>query len=110
MPGAPEAERIVGESFDVFISYAHADREPESDRSPAETLATLLEEEGYSVWWDRALLAGQDWLRELPTKISFARKVIALISPKWNASKDCYAEMVRAYETPGKLVPVLISD
>jgi hypothetical protein len=61
------AEPIVGEKFDVFISYAHADKEADSDRSPAQTLAGLLEAEGYSVWWDRQLIGGQDWLRELPT-------------------------------------------
>jgi len=101
---------IVGEDFDVFISYAHADAEADSDRSPAQALAAMLEAEGYTVWWDRQLIGGQDWLRELPTKIGFARKVIALVSPRWVASKDCYAEMVRAYETPDKLVPVFIAD
>lgn len=107
---ADSNEPIVGEAFDVFVSYAHADMEADSDRNPAQTLAAILEAEGYTVWWDRQLIGGQDWLRELPTKIGFARKVIALVSPRWIASKDCYAEMMRAYETPDKLVPVLISD
>jgi tetratricopeptide (TPR) repeat protein len=103
-------EPIVGEDFDVFISYAHADEEADGDRGPAQTLAAMLEAEGYSVWWDRQLIGGEDWLRELPTKIGFARKVIALVSPRWMASKDCYAELMRAYETPDKLVPVFIAD
>ena len=46
---------IVGGEFDVFISYAHADEEADSDRSPAQALAAMLEDEGYSVWWDRQL-------------------------------------------------------
>ncbi|MGE0700756.1 MAG: TIR domain-containing protein, partial [Hyphomicrobiaceae bacterium] len=101
---------IAGEAYDVFISYAHADREEASDRSPAETLAALLEAEGYSVWWDRDLLAGQDWARQLARKVGFSRRVVALCSPRWVASEWCRREEFRAYETEGKLIPVLLED
>ncbi len=101
---------IVGDEFDVFISYAHADKAADSDRSPAQALAAMLEAEGYSVWWDRQLLAGKDWARELAVKVGFARKVIALCSPRWLASDWCGKEEFRAYETEGKLIPVVIED
>jgi TIR domain-containing protein len=52
---------IVGDEFDVFISYAHDDKGADDDRHPARMLADMLEAEGYSVWWDRALLGGDDW-------------------------------------------------
>ncbi len=101
---------IKGEEFDVFISYAHADTEAESDRSPAEALASILEDAGFTVWWDRQLIGSQDWLRTLSTKVHFARKVVALVSPRWLASTYCLNEMFAAYRVDGKLIPVLISD
>jgi tetratricopeptide (TPR) repeat protein len=101
---------IVGNAFDVFISYAHADKIEDSDRSPAEILAKILEAEGYTVWWDRGLLLGKDWARELSVKVGLARKVIALVSPRWLKSEWCGKEEFRAYETPEKLIPILIED
>src|SRR5437763_12452478 len=101
---------IVGDEFDVFISYAHADKAADSDHSPARTLAAMLEADGYSVWWDRSLIGGQNWLRELSTKVHFARKVIALCSPRWLASQYCRNEMFAAVRVDGKFVPVLIAE
>jgi len=101
------AEPIVGGEVDVFISYAHAD---EAEDGTARALADMLEVEGYSVWWDRSLVASQDWLRELSTKARLAKKVVALVSPRWLASRYCHAEMFVAYEIPGKLVPYRIVD
>ena len=38
---------------DVFLSYAREDRER------ARVLAHALESDGWSVWWDRKMVAGE---------------------------------------------------
>ena len=45
--------------IDVFVSYAREDRER------AVWLVDVLERSGFSVWWDRDLVTGQNWQREL---------------------------------------------
>jgi len=41
---------------DVFISYAH------EDKNWASALAELMEKEGWSVFWDRRIPPGRDFL------------------------------------------------
>ena len=45
--------------MDIFLSYTHADRER------VRPLVTLLEAEGWTVWWDRGIVPGAPWLPEL---------------------------------------------
>ena len=40
---------------DIFISYS------KQDQDEAYKLATFLEAEGYSVWWDTSLLSGENF-------------------------------------------------
>jgi hypothetical protein len=117
-------EPIVGEEFDVFISYAHADNKKDGDRNPgqsaadeqaddrgpAQALAAMLEAEGYTVRWDRHLLGGDDWAQNLEAWVRLARRVIGLCSPRSIESKWCHSEMWLASNTPGKLIPVIIED
>jgi hypothetical protein len=44
---------VIENGPDIFISYAHDDAEH------ARQIADWLESEGYSVWWDRSLAAGE---------------------------------------------------
>ena len=62
---------------DIFLSYAS------EDRQRIEPLVALLESEGWSVWWDRALIAGSDDLssyservgREIASDFPHARRL-----------------------------------
>ena len=101
---------MTAAAHDVFVSYAHADTDAGSDRNPARTLAEILEAEGYSVWWDRQLLGGDDWSRQLEQMVRFSKRVIGLCSPRSIESKWCHGEMWLASNTPGKLIPVIIED
>ncbi|MEO0761067.1 MAG: toll/interleukin-1 receptor domain-containing protein, partial [Pseudomonadota bacterium] len=94
--------------YDVFLSYAHADEEPEGDNGPAATLAGLLEARGYRVYWDRKLQGGQAWMRMLSANIRASRRTILLISPKWLQSDFCQREMFAAYAVDGATIPVVI--
>lgn len=59
---------------DLFISYSTA------DRSKVERLAQALEAEGWSVWWDRNILAGRRFNQEISRELAAARCVIVVWS------------------------------
>lgn len=86
---------------DIFISYARPDRDK------AEQLARTLETQGWSVWWDRELLAGHVFAQEIAEALAKAKAVIVLWSQASVASnwvKDEAQEGVAR----GALVPVLM--
>ncbi|MDX2308209.1 MAG: toll/interleukin-1 receptor domain-containing protein [Hyphomicrobium sp.] len=88
---------------DVFISY-------KSEESGfAGTIAAQLELAGYKVWWDRALVAGDDYQRVIHENLSLARLVIVIwswgaISSDWVRSE---AELARQH---GKIIPIRIDN
>jgi hypothetical protein len=55
---------------DIFLSYAHADREQ------AAAVAQALEAGGRSLWWDRRLGAGEDYGQMIEREIDAARCVV----------------------------------
>src|SRR5512132_1231308 len=59
---------------DVFISYAHQNRET------AKTLAQNLADQGWSVWWDRHIPSGRRFHDVIERELTAARCVIALWS------------------------------
>lgn len=88
---------------DIFISYGR------EDRDHADRLATVLERQGWSVWWDRKVLGGDTFGQTIERAMDEARCIIVL----WSASsvesgwvKDEAAEGARR----NVLVPVLIGD
>lgn len=62
----------------LFISYSHED---EDYRQKLGRHLTALQIEGYyEVWHDRALLAGQDWAKEIDSHLAEADVVLLLVS------------------------------
>lgn len=57
---------------DVFISYKS------ERRAAAERIARILELHGYSVWFDRALTAGEEFSRPIERELRGARAVLVL--------------------------------
>src|SRR5262249_61295436 len=57
---------------DIFISYS------KQDQDEAHLLATFLEVEGYSVWWDTSLLSGESFRKVIMTELGRARAVIVI--------------------------------
>ena len=88
---------------DIFISYAS------QDRPRVERLAKELEEQGWSVFWDRAILAGKSFSQVIEESIEAAKCVIVLWS---NASvKSDWVQNEAAEGAKRKiLVPALIDD
>lgn len=59
---------------DVFVSYAREDRER------ARELAAALEAHGWSVWWDRKIVAGDTFDQTIEEQLDAARSVVVLWS------------------------------
>lgn len=89
--------------IDVFISYAREDR----DR--VGVLATHLEKQGWSVWWDRSILTGESFDRAIRTALTESKCVIVLWSQSSIASDWVLDEASHAKER-NVLVPALIGD
>ena len=88
---------------DIFISYAR------DDRSKVEPLAKALNEQGWSVWWDREIEVGDSFEKVIEQAINEAECVIAV----WSV-KSVNSEWVRAEASEGLrrkiLAPVLIEE
>ncbi len=81
---------------DIFISYARADREK------VEQLASALEGEGYSVWWDRHIESGAEFSADIERELEAAKAVIVCWSEEGAKSRWVKDEATIAHRA-GKL-------
>lgn len=86
---------------DVFISYSS------DDRSRISVLAERLEQEGFSVWWDREIPVGHDYITFISMQLDEAACVIVVWSAASVASPYVRSE-AEAARVRGVLVPALI--
>lgn len=86
---------------DIFISYAR------EDRGRVEPLVNLLQSQGFEVWWDRELLVGGTYEKDIDDAIRSAKCVIVIWSQKSVESEWVQAEAGDGLDR-GILVPVLI--
>ena len=86
---------------DVFVSYANEDRER------VRKLASELEACGWSVWWDRKIIAGQAFDQVIEHEIDTAKCIVVLWSNKSISSEWVKNEASVAAER-GVLVPAMI--
>jgi hypothetical protein len=85
---------------DVFLSYTH------SDERIAERLAHRLGESGWSTWWDRQLLSGDNYRTEIQRQLDDARCVVVLWSKAALASRWVNDEAEAGVNT-GRLVQIV---
>jgi TIR domain len=88
---------------DVVISYASENRER------ARKLASALESLGWSVWWDRKIIAGQVFDQVIEHELETAKCVVVLWSKDSIISEWVKNEAAVAAER-GVLVPALIDN
>lgn len=88
---------------DISVSYSKA------DRGKAEEIAAALEQQGYSVWWDRRILLWETFDTVIEAALDAAKCVIVLWSRTSVASKWVKAEASEG-DRRGILVPVLIDE
>jgi internalin A len=97
----------------VFVSYSHRDErllnELKTHLSPLERLKLI------ETWYDRRIVAGEDFGQKINENIDSADIILLLVSADFIASNYCYeVEMGRALERHEKeearLVPVIVRD
>lgn len=93
---------------DIFLSYAS------TDRAKAGTLAALLQSAGWSVWWDRDLVGGDEWEPAIESELRASRCVVVLwtrrsISSRW-VIREARAARDRKVMLPVLLEPVSPPD
>src|SRR5215471_6985183 len=84
---------------DIFVSYARA------DTALVAPLVSALEDQGWSVWWDPQIVAGQDFDDLIAQELEAARAVVAVWTPASVASRWVRGEARIAAER-GVLAPV----
>jgi hypothetical protein len=88
---------------DIFISYAS------EDRSRIEPLAKALEDQGWTVFWDRTIPAGKTWRQVIGEALETARSVIVAWSETSVESSWVQEEADRGRER-NILIPILIDN
>lgn len=88
---------------DIFLSYTHV------DRPRARPIVEMLEDEGWSIWWDRGIEPGMKWLPILDKELANSRAVVVLWSKKSSKSKWVRKE-ARAGLAKGALVPIVLDE
>jgi hypothetical protein len=96
--------RSAAERPFLFVSYARAD----SDR--VYPMVEALEQRGVSVWMDRSLTTGNDWVSELEARLIRCRGVMAFISTSFVASKHCGRELRVADALNRSIIPVVLQE
>jgi len=91
----------------VFIS--HSAQEP--DHFVTRSLATGLQDVGFSVWWDEDGLEGGDFFAvEILEAIIRQRQFLFVISPRSITSKWCQRELIRATELGKEIIPLMLEQ
>jgi len=97
--------------LEVFFSYSHKDQEL---RDQLEIHLSLLKNQGViSSWYDRKILPGTEWAKEIDTHLNTAQIILLLISADFLASPYCYSiEVERAMERHGAgealVIPIIL--
>jgi TolB-like protein len=86
---------------DVFLSYAR------DDLRRARPVIKALEAEGLSVWWDRRLIGGSEFSKEIRDELESATAVVALWSTRSVNSPWVLDEAARGRDSR-RLVPAIL--
>ena len=89
---------------DIFLSYAS----PE-DHGRVKPLVDALQAEGWSIWWDRELVAGPSFNEKIQAALNAARCVVVVWSQHSIKSRWCQDEANEGLERE-VLIPVRIDD
>jgi cold shock CspA family protein len=87
----------------IFISYS------KQEAGPTTELASFLEAQGYSVWWDANLTSGERYRDVIDRELDLADAIIVIWTQKSITSNWVIAEAEHA-ERRGRLIPLRTPD
>ncbi|REF97144.1 outer membrane protein assembly factor BamB [Asanoa ferruginea] len=87
----------------MFISYSR------SDKAYVERLATHLADAGVPVWFDHAMVPGDQWEEVIIEKINTCAAVLIVMTPESKASKWVKREISHAEGQDKRLIPLLLA-
>jgi adenylate cyclase len=88
---------------DIFVSYARA------DKARVAPLVAAIEAQGWAVWWDTEISAGEQFDDQIEAEINAAKVVLVVWTPTSVASRWVRGEAREAAER-GILIPVRFED
>jgi len=97
--------------FKVFVSYSHKD---EDLRVELEKHLSLLKQQCLiSTWYDRRIIAGEDWRGKIDENLNSAQIILLLVSSDFLASEYCNeVEIKRAMERhkagEARVIPIIL--
>ncbi len=91
---------LEDETFDIFISYAH------EDKARIELLVHVLEDKGWSVFWDQYIRTGQDWRNKISEALKYAGCMIVAWSHH-SIKSNWVIDEATIGQKRGILIPIL---
>ncbi len=88
----------------IFISYARV------NRKQVETLEKLLTDLGHDAWFDREIVAGEDWWKSITSSIERCEVFVFALSPQSTNSSACRAEFQYALDLNKPILPVMLLE
>lgn len=88
---------------DVFLSYSNRDVER------VQPLIGFIESNGFTVWWDRSIIAGESWSAAIEAELNKATSVIVVWSENSVKSEWVQIEAGKSKEKK-TYVPIIIDD
>lgn len=98
------ASRTTDDRPYLFVSYARPD---------ANIVYPIIEglgNLGVSLWIDRSMVGGDDWIEELENRLVSSSGVLAMVSPAFVASRYCGREIRFGDALNRKIVPVFLTS
>jgi len=92
----------LGEPY-IFVCYAH------EERDLVYAQIAWLRSQGFNVWFDEAIEAGQRWSEDLARAVEGCAAFLFFLSPKSSTSRYCLDEVHFALECSRPIVPVEIA-
>jgi hypothetical protein len=98
-------------AIDVFISYAHEDRELREEL--AKHLSSLRNVGIINDWFDGDIGVGTEWEKQLLDHLNRAQIILLLVSADFIASKFCYniempQALARHKENRARVIPIIL--
>ena len=99
----PAAATVTPTGPYVFVCYAHDEREIVLEQ------IAWLRSQGFDVWFDEAIEAGNRWSEDLARAVDGCAAFLYFLSPKSTSSRYCLDEVHFALECGRPIVPVEIT-